>query len=82
MNEPQVNVDHFYHRPVHHVVGLLTDKSEISAISGELNRPGWMSQRWRFCAVSGERPSWMSMAATTGCEAAWCGPSSGSATTG
>jgi hypothetical protein len=25
-NEPQVNVDHFYHRPVYHVVGLLTDK--------------------------------------------------------
>ena len=40
MNEPQVNVDHFYHRPVHHVVGLLTDKSEISAISGELESAG------------------------------------------
>ena len=40
MNEPQVNVDHFYHRPVHHVVGLLTDKSEIAAISSELESAG------------------------------------------
>jgi hypothetical protein len=40
MNEPQINVDHFYHRPVYHVVGLLTDKSEISAISGELESAG------------------------------------------
>jgi hypothetical protein len=40
MNEPQVNVDHFYHRPVYHVVGLLTDKSEISAISRELESAG------------------------------------------
>ena len=40
MNEPQVNVDHFYHRPVYHVVGLLTDKSEISDISSELESAG------------------------------------------
>ena len=40
MNEPQVNVDHFYHRPVYHVVGLLTEKSEIPAISGELASAG------------------------------------------
>jgi hypothetical protein len=40
MNEPQINVDHFYHRPVYHVVGLLTDKSEISAISSELGSAG------------------------------------------
>ena len=29
MNEPQINVDHFYHRPVYHMVGLLTDKSPL-----------------------------------------------------
>jgi hypothetical protein len=40
MNEPLINVDHFYHRPVYHVVGLLTDESEISAISRELASAG------------------------------------------
>ena len=40
MNEPQINVDHFYHRPVYHVVGLLTEKSEIPAISRELASAG------------------------------------------
>src|SRR5215831_13386665 len=40
VNEPQINVDHFYHRPVYHVVGLLTDKSEIPAISRELESAG------------------------------------------
>jgi hypothetical protein len=40
VNEPQINVDHFYHRPVYHVVGLLTDTPEISAISRELGSAG------------------------------------------
>ena len=40
MNEPQINVDHFYHRPVYHVVGLLTEKSQIPAISSELQSDG------------------------------------------
>ena len=40
MSEPQVNVDHFYHRPVYNVVGLLTERSEIPAISGELESAG------------------------------------------
>jgi hypothetical protein len=40
VNEPQFNVDHFYHRPIFHVVGLLTDKSEISAISRDLEAAG------------------------------------------
>ena len=40
MNEPQINVDHFYHRPTYHVVGLLTDKSEIPSISTELQAAG------------------------------------------
>ena len=40
MNEPQINVDHFYHRPIHHVVGLLTEKSQIPAISSELESAG------------------------------------------
>jgi hypothetical protein len=82
MNESQINVDHFYHRPVYHVVGLLTDKSEISAISGELESAGVDVAAVDICAVSRERPSWMSTAATTGCEAASCGLFSGSATTG
>jgi hypothetical protein len=82
MNEPQINVDHFYHRPVYHVVGLLDDKSKIPAISRELESAGLMSQPWRFCAVSMGQPSWTSMTATTGCEAASCEPFSGSATTG
>ena len=40
MNEPQINVDHFYHRPVCHAVGLLTEKSQISAISTDLASAG------------------------------------------
>lgn len=40
MNEPQINVDHFYHRPVYHVVGLLGEKSKIPAISADLASAG------------------------------------------
>jgi hypothetical protein len=40
VNEPQTNVDHFYHRPVYHVVGLLTENSEIPAISTDLESAG------------------------------------------
>ena len=40
MNEPQINVDHFYHRPTYHVVGLLTDKSQIPAITSDLRSAG------------------------------------------
>jgi hypothetical protein len=40
VNEPQINVDHFYHRPVFHVVGLLTENSQISAISKDLASAG------------------------------------------
>ena len=40
MNEPQVNVDHFCHRPVYNVVGLLTEKAEIPPISSDLRSAG------------------------------------------
>jgi hypothetical protein len=40
VNEPQINVDHFYHRPAYHVVGLLTEKPQIPAISAELRSAG------------------------------------------
>jgi hypothetical protein len=40
VSKPQINVDHFYHRPVDQVVGLLTDRSEIGAISHELDSTG------------------------------------------
>jgi len=40
VNESQINVDHFYHRQIYHVVGLLTENSEIPAISGELEAAG------------------------------------------
>ena len=40
MNEPQINVDHFYHRPIYHVVGLLTEQSEIPALSRDLASAG------------------------------------------
>ena len=40
MNEPEFNVDHFYHRPVYHVVGLLSQKSEVPAISSDLAAAG------------------------------------------
>jgi hypothetical protein len=40
VNEPQINVDHFYHRPTYHVVGLLPEQSEIPALSRELASAG------------------------------------------
>jgi hypothetical protein len=40
VNEPQINVDHFYHRPTYHVVGLLTEQSEIPVLSQELAAAG------------------------------------------
>jgi hypothetical protein len=40
VSEPQINVDHFYHRPVYHVVGLLSEKSEIHGITGDLESAG------------------------------------------
>ena len=40
MNDPQINVDHFYHRPTYHVVGLLTEQSEVPALSRELASAG------------------------------------------
>lgn len=40
MNDPQINVDHFYHRPTYHVVGLLTEHAEIPVISSELKSAG------------------------------------------
>jgi hypothetical protein len=40
VNEPQINVDHFYHRPTYHVVGLLSEQSEVPAISRELAPAG------------------------------------------
>jgi len=40
LSEPQINVDHFYHHPIYHVVGLLTEHSEIQAISRELESAG------------------------------------------
>ncbi len=82
MNEPQINVDHFYHRPVDHVVGLLNDKLEIPAISRELESAGVDVAAVEFLCGEHGQPSWTSMAATTGCEGASCEPFSGSATTG
>jgi hypothetical protein len=40
LNEPQINVDHFYHRPIYHVVGLLTEQSEIPGLSSDLAAAG------------------------------------------
>jgi hypothetical protein len=40
MNEPQINVDHFYHRPTYRVVGLLPEQSEIPALSRDLISAG------------------------------------------
>ncbi len=37
---PQINVDHFYHRPVSHVVGLLSENSEIQGITADLESAG------------------------------------------
>jgi hypothetical protein len=40
VSEPQVNFDRFYYRPTYNVVGLLTEDSEIPAISSELQSAG------------------------------------------
>jgi hypothetical protein len=40
VNEPQINVDHFYHRPVYHVVGLLSQTAQLPAISAALQSAG------------------------------------------
>jgi hypothetical protein len=40
MNEPQVNVDRFYHRPIYHVIGLLGEQSEVPALSRDLASAG------------------------------------------
>ena len=40
MNEPQVNVDHFYHRPTFRVVGLLSERSQVPALSRDLAAAG------------------------------------------
>ena len=40
VNEPQVNVDHFYHRPTYRVVGLLSEQSEIPSLSRDLASAG------------------------------------------
>jgi hypothetical protein len=40
VSEPRVNVDHFSHRPFYTVVGLLTQKAEIPAISADLASAG------------------------------------------
>ena len=40
MNEPQIDVDHFYHRPTYRVVGLLTEQSQAPALPRELASAG------------------------------------------
>lgn len=40
MNDPQINVDHFYHRPTYDVVALLTEHADIPVISSELKSAG------------------------------------------
>lgn len=59
VNEPQINVDHFYHRPTYHVVGLLPEQSEIPALSRETASPPcsppwtWPPARWWTPATPG-----------------------------
>ena len=45
MNEPQINVDHFYHRPTYQVVGLLTEKSQRArqVAASRLDDPTWLA---------------------------------------
>jgi hypothetical protein len=40
VSKPQVNIDHFDHRPIYNVVGLLTGRSQIPAISADLESAG------------------------------------------
>ena len=82
VNEPQVNVDHFYHRPTHNVVGLLTDKSEIPAISSDLAAAGVdVAALEILCGDQGARIL-DEDGRTTGGAPGSCEPCSGSDTTG
>ena len=40
IEDVQFNIDHFYHHPTHHLVGLLTEKSEVPAIRRVLESAG------------------------------------------
>src|SRR6516162_5072966 len=40
VSKPQVNIDHFDHQPIYNMVGLLTGKSQIPAISADLESTG------------------------------------------
>jgi hypothetical protein len=40
VGEPRFNVDEFKHHPSHHLVGLITDQSEVPEISRELESAG------------------------------------------
>ena len=56
MSEPQVNVDHFSHRPVYTVVGLLTGSAGVDVAAVEI-----------LCGEQGARIR-IRTAAVTGCE--------------
>jgi hypothetical protein len=65
-------------RPTYRVAGLLTEKPEILAISGELASAGADAAAMEILCGESGAAIWMSMAAATGCEAGSCGPFSGS----
>ena len=81
VNEPQINVDHFYHRPTYHVVGLLPGQSKIPALSRELASAGVdVSAVEILCGEQGARIL-DAHGHYHGLRAALCEPSSRSATT-
>ena len=55
MNEPQINVDHFYRRPTYHVVGLLSEQSEIPPYPENWHRWGRRLGRGILCGERGAR---------------------------
>ena len=61
------------------MVGLLTEQSEVPAISSELASAGVDVAAVEILCGEREQRSWTRMAATTGCEPGSCGPFSGSA---
>jgi hypothetical protein len=68
VSKPQVNIDHFDHQPIYNVVGLLTGKSQIPAISADLESTGVdVAAVVILCGEQGARIR-IRTAAVTGCE--------------
>jgi hypothetical protein len=54
LSEPRVNVDEFTHHPTHHVVGVLSNASDLAALVSELRESGGVAPE-KIDLLRGER---------------------------